>query len=423
MLRRTTTSRVWSLLPGATSSSASSSSSASALLRLSSCSFSSAAADHFPGVYGTISDLHALDFRQARVGQQIESPYEVTIHPGWRDIWHSTFFQYDRLFTSRPFAQQFALKDTPLPFSLLLFQTGSMSHLDDNKSVLDLGYENAIYERPAYAEETFKKTFLIKGLRPTSDASRTVVTVQCDLYNKSSNQRVFTVDKTLVYPEAIHRHQHMKEPEQRPAAPKSLLLDHILAHSSVLQFSKSRSLQYIEPGQLLLHGLARPLGKSVNMQLSTLARLTHPLLFNMARYQPSEIPVPGALVLAMAFSSSYRSLYEILHEEIVQAAFLNMVTPKDTIGAFSFIVDVKDRRDLQEATLVTFGVKNLDVQLQLDKVKLPLELFSQQLLKPREYEELCEKHCPLLKSKLAVVAARKIYRQNPYSADTRVFLL
>jgi len=72
-----------------------------------------------------IWDTSALDFRQARVGQHIEIPYEITIDESWRTVWHSTFYQHDRLYTSKPFARSMGFEALPLPYSLLLFQTGT----------------------------------------------------------------------------------------------------------------------------------------------------------------------------------------------------------------------------------------------------------------------------------------------------------
>jgi len=99
------------------------------------------------------------------------------------------------------------------------------------------------------------------------------------------------------------------------------------------------------------------------------------------------------------------------------------VAPDDNIGAISYVQDVKDLGNLEEATIQTFGIKNLDITRALHNVKLPKALFTSHVLKPRQYEEICNEHCPVLAKKIALVAWRKIYRQSPYSSDTRIFLL
>ncbi len=77
----------------------------------------------------------------------------------------------------------------------------------------------------------------------------------------------------------------------------------------------------------------------------------------------------------------------------------------------------------EEATVTTFGVKNLDVDRELANTRIPRALFAEVPRKPREYQDICAKYCPILSDRLAVVATRKIYRQSPYASNNRIFLL
>ena len=63
-------------------------------------------------------------------GEVIDIPYELTISPAFRDQWQSAFYSHDRLNTSTPFARKLGFQDQVLPFSLMLFLAGSMSHAD-----------------------------------------------------------------------------------------------------------------------------------------------------------------------------------------------------------------------------------------------------------------------------------------------------
>jgi hypothetical protein len=115
-----------------------------------------------------------------RQGEVINIPYELTVSTSFRDFWQSAFYSHDRLNTSTPFARkvrsqhhpqqfghgrarsseakavteagsgvvcgvclkrcmvwcgvgvrwQLGFQDQVLPFSLMLFLTGSMSHAD-----------------------------------------------------------------------------------------------------------------------------------------------------------------------------------------------------------------------------------------------------------------------------------------------------
>jgi hypothetical protein len=55
--------------------------------------------------------------------------------------------------------------------------------------------------------------------------------------------------------------------------------------------------------------MARMIGQSMSWGLSTLFRLTHPLLFNSSRYTKDELVVSGGLVLAATLSTSASVLF------------------------------------------------------------------------------------------------------------------
>ena len=199
-------------------------------------------------------------FRKSCVGQILENPYELTIDQGWLTIWHLCFFQHDRLHTSATFAESLNFKDRVLPFSLVAFQTASMSHLDELTEVLEYGMYNAVYVRPAYCGDTFKKQFTIVRMRPTIDGSRTVITYKCELYNQR-NQIVFTCDKAMVYPYPIGKHQKSVEAKTPPPPVRSHMLEHIKNNASSLPASST--LAPVEKGQLVLHTYAKAQGTTM----------------------------------------------------------------------------------------------------------------------------------------------------------------
>jgi hypothetical protein len=55
----------------------------------------------------------------------------------------------------------------------------------------------------------------------------------------------------------------------------------------------------------------RPLSATQSVQLSSLARLTHPRHFNHHVYNFDEIYIPGGLVLGLVNSASARDLHEV----------------------------------------------------------------------------------------------------------------
>lgn len=114
----------------------------------------------------------ARDFRTARPGDVITPPYELTVSDAMQDFWQSAFHNQDRISTSTPFARKIGLQDRVLPFGLMLFLTGGMTHADAAK--VQVGFDNAIYHFPAFAGDTFTKRFTVKSVRNTSDGHHTV---------------------------------------------------------------------------------------------------------------------------------------------------------------------------------------------------------------------------------------------------------
>ena len=117
-------------------------------------------------VVGSVVD-NAVDLRKVRPGEVIEVPYEMTVASSFRDFWQSAFYSHDRINTSTPFARSMGLQDQTIPFSLMLFLAGSMSHADGAK--IQTGFSRGRYHWPAFAGDSFKKKFVIQGLRNASD--------------------------------------------------------------------------------------------------------------------------------------------------------------------------------------------------------------------------------------------------------------
>jgi len=355
------------------------------------------------------------------VGQHIAQPYEVTVTEGWLAIWHSCFFQHDRLYTSTPFAEKMNLKQQVIPFSMMLFQTVSMSHVDESLEVMDLGYADAIYVRPVYPGDTLKKNFFIKGLRPSrKQASSTVVTLRCEAYNQR-NQLCFSCDKIMLYPYPVSPLHQSKEPASRPALQKSHLLEHLKSH--VANSPVPVTLVPVQPGQLILHTYSRPTGLLLSTAINTLFKQAHPLLMNLGRFKEHELVLSGGTVMAQTISAASRELFEVLYEELISCRFLNRVAPNETIGAMSYIETVEQLSGgLEELTVVTLGLRETDVMTELKNVDVPEKLFTHAWQTRHDLEEYIRTHCPFFVGKVAVVATRKIIRQAP-NANLNIPLL
>lgn len=248
----------------------------------------------------------SVDLRTARPGDTIDVPYEVTVNPSLRDFWQSAFYSYDRINTSTPFARSLGLPEQILPFNLMLFLAGSMSHADQAK--LQIGFSNAVYHWPGFSGDTFKKRFIIRKLRTTSNQHSSIFTIHCQLKNQH-DQVVFSCEKTMLYPFKIPA--SVEEVSEVEEAQSYTFLDYIVRHAHILQAKGSQTLSPLRAGQLLLHTLARPLTVTHTMQLASLARLTHERHFDTRKYAPEDLLVPGGLVLGLTCSLTARDLHEV----------------------------------------------------------------------------------------------------------------
>lgn len=257
-------------------------------------------------VVGEIID-HVVDLKNARPGETIDLPYELTVASSMRDFWQSAFYSHDRINTSTPFARSLGFQSEVIPFGLMLFLASSMSHVDYAK--LENGHSNAKYLWPVFAGDTLKKRFIILSLRPTSDGRHSIYRIHCEMKNQRGVV-VFTCEKTMLFPFHVVRPSEIqvKEPS---LTEKNDFLDHLIQKADVLQTLGSQTLTSLRPGQLIIHTLTRPLSETQCMQLSSLARLTHERHFNTRLFRRDEMFVPGGLVLGLTCSQASRDLHEV----------------------------------------------------------------------------------------------------------------
>lgn len=236
-----------------------------------------------PSILGEVID-QAVDIKNIRPGEKIEIPYEVTISNSFRDFWQSIFYSHDRINTSTPFARSLALQDQVIPFGLMLFLAGSMSHADHAK--LQVGFSDAKYLWPVFPGDTLKKSFIIRSLRSTSDKKHSIFDIHCQLVNQRGVV-CFTCEKSMLFPFEVPPSEiSIPSPSKTM---KNDFLNHLIRQADVLQERGSQTLTTLRPGQLILHTLTRPLSLTASMQLATLARLTHERYFNTRLYRREEM--------------------------------------------------------------------------------------------------------------------------------------
>jgi acyl dehydratase len=348
----------------------------------------------------------------------IEVPYELTVGGEFREFWHSAFYCHDRINTSTPFARKLGLQDQVLPFSLMLFLTGSMSHADAAK--VQVGFHNAVYHWPGFAGDTFTKKFKVRSVRNTSAGDTSVITFNCELINQRGRV-VMSTDKTMMFPFKSNTPSTVDAPSNAAEYGRAFQ-EHLMSKAEVLGELGSHSLRALRPHQLIIHTMNRALSLSQSQGLSSLARLTHERHFDSLKFKPAtEMFVPGGLVLGLAMSSSARDLHEILHEELLNVNYTNHVHPGETVMALTYVqaMDENISGDLESLVVTTLGVKNIAAE-EFNGLAVPTELFTNTELTTKMIEAICKEKCPALCGKIVVQAERKIIRQ---ASRSEAFLL
>jgi len=345
---------------------------------------------------------------KVRPGDVIDVPYELTITTSFRDLWQAAFYCHDRINTSTPFARQLGLQEQVVPFGLILFLAGSMSHADQAK--IQTGFKDAIYHWPAFIGDTFKKKFIIKSLRLTKN-QESIFDIECIIHNQRG-QKIFTTTKTMLFPYPCPPSEMTYD---QSSYMKKDFLNHLTNQSEVLQTLGSKTISSVRPEQLIIHTLSRPLSQGHMMSLATLGRLTHERHFNTLKFNNDELYVPGALSLAMTLSLASRDLHEVLFEELIECSFPNHLSPDDIVGSVSYVASLQEHYsgDIECLTIRTIGIKKMDVPGELLGKGLPLDLFTSKIMKPSVLEDFLQKKCPQLSKRIVCIADRKIYRQAP----------
>ena len=365
-------------------------------------------------VVGEVPDA-TVHLKSARPGDIIRIPYELTINNSFRDFWHGSFYSHDRINTSTPFSRELGLQDQTVPFTMMLFLATSMSHAYDAAKVAT-GFKNAKYHWPAFAGDTVTKQFKVKSVRTTSDGQKTEFGLECTLFNQR-DKPIFSVEKSIIFPFVV--------PPSDVTIPQSSygkddsLLHHLVDQAEKIQQLGSQTLLSLKSGQLLLHGMQRPLALGQCMQLSTIARINHDRHFNTRKHKlPDELTIPAGLQLATTLSMASRDLHEVIHEELTECMFPHFLLPGEVMGAISFVLKVEEHisGDIECVTVRTVGVKNVDIVNDLKDTPLPVEMFLRQPVGARwqkSLEMILSENCPVLSKNIVCIADRKLYRPAP----------
>ena len=140
----------------------------------------------------------------------------------------------------------------------------------------------------------------------------------------------------------------------------------------------------------------------------------------MHTFRSQSLSFVGLILISLFYSLSFTCSQP---EEILQANYFNSLHPENCVGAISYIQSVDDSvpGDLEVINVRTIGLKNVNVKRDLEGVEFPLELFTGDIMLPKELERVCKTLCPVLSNKIVVIMDRRIIRQS--SDHEGIFLL
>ena len=361
-------------------------------------------------------------------GAVIENPYELTITEGMLDLWLQSFYTHNPALTSQHFAYSMGAcnhPNMPVPFMMALYLCVSMS--DTHGAIYHLGFRDAKQTGMIQTGDTIRQKITVSRVRNTGDGKRAVVTTLRELINTKTNDVVFRTEKTELYPAQPHDFGTQDDVDSlRTTTPADERFNQCLQGWVKAQQERkdwtgfSSDSRPIETGDILLHSFARPLGITANLSLSTRFLVTHPIHLDHRRFDQGEglgIVVSGGLVISLILASAARDFSHIIWEELIAANNIKPVSPNETVGAFSVVIDKQDvpgYSQLEWLTIKTIGVKNMTPSIDLIDQPFPEDFLKPLVGGGSRYDALCKKyHVPVLEGQIVGEVLRRIVRMKP----------
>jgi citrate lyase beta subunit/acyl dehydratase len=344
-------------------------------------------------------------------GSVVDGDFELSVTDAWLTLWESAFFTTNITYTSKDACHKLGLKDRLTPSMLLFTLSISMSVSKFSEYALfHLALKNAKYLAPVYPGDTLRNYFTINTIRPTSDGENLVTESTHTLINQWGDV-VYTSDKTTLFPniEPTDRNSPIQE-RLRHTQPETLRQRVITRADDIRDHLNTNVSTPDSP--LIIHSHVKAFDESEIRSLSTLLRLTNSHHYNNIVFDRTDLLIPGPFVIAASLALPVNDLGCVLYEEIVHSSNINIVNFGDTIGAISYILaisSIADSPNLEEVTVKTIGIKNLDMN-ELTRTPLPKSLFTPDLINPSEYEAICRESFPLLQNRIACQTVRKLIR-------------
>ena len=355
----------------------------------------------------------------AKIGDIVVVPYEVTVTNGWKVAWESSFLPSQGFNTSLVRAKKVGFSDMLIPFSLAVTMTAALavSSMSYHARV-HLGFTSIFQNRPLVAGDTVRALFRVEKVEQKAGENKEYLVAHSThwLLNQN-NEVVVQLQKKTMFDERqleLKYSSDMKDTLVHLHSEKSLFRRWLLQKPSTT-FLPLQSQRSLVPGQLIVHDLVKVVGHSEVRMLCALLYIVNPHHHNIVRYQPTDILVPGPIVMSAGMSNSAIDIGEVIYEEMPLCIHPNKTNFGDQIGTLTYVISrhsFAEQNEIEEVTIKQLLIKNTDPEL-LTATDIPKRLLEDDLIIPSDYENVCANDCPILLHKIVCVMVRKIVRMRP----------
>jgi 2-methylfumaryl-CoA hydratase len=323
------------------------------------------------------------------VGATFAHPWEVTVDDGALALFSASFQDAMPTYASRIAARQVGLSDRPVhPLLLLNLGLSFSVHDVSEQAIAHLAYLDVRFPAACFVGDTLSASSRVIGKKPVSSQDKGVVHVRTHLENQDGvvvcafeRKALVPAGRNLERPpgpsegadEGAGLAPELAAPASLPPAPSE-----ILERAAGEPYPARRALfptfwEDLEVGDVFVHDVGRTVSEAEHMQLTTLARNSHPLHFDeqyCATHSFARTRVVfGGLVLSWVLALTSRDVAgnAIWDLGLDRGAHPSGVLAGDTLFAATRVLAKEAHGPHAGAvTLRVVGVKNVSARTLLD---------------------------------------------------------
>jgi 2-methylfumaryl-CoA hydratase len=320
-------------------------------------------------------------------GDGYAHPWEVTVDEGMIALFAASFQDAVPTYASRAAARSLGLRDRPAhPLLLLNLGLSFSVHDVSERAIAHLAYIDARFPDACYPGDTVRASSRVIAVKPVSSGDKGVVHVRTQLVTDAGTLVCSFERKALVRSghvagrPADPPHDPIEQDDDPPRIPAALRGDlPPAAHRGGFPWFW----EDLVVGDVIVHSAGRTVSEAEHMQLTTLARNSHPLHLDERYCQTSSFAktrvVYGGLVLAwvLALASRDTAGNAVWDLGLDEGAHPSGVLAGDTLYAATQVLAKEPRGPhAGVVTLRIVGLKNTPARPLLDR---GMDLFTPEL--------------------------------------------